>query len=199
MMWRRPWIYLAILACLVVLIYFALNAYYLVAANGLVDTEWGQLNSAYHERTAIVAPLIGQLRTIALYDRSDYDALRSAEADAQRLAPSGREAVTVDPKAFADYVDVQRRLTAAMYTMIGLGRRDATLKYDDGFIDMQNELDKTSADIERAKKRYDSAARTFDDERKAWPDDMIGKLLGHSYDLKGTFAERHAKKPRAGG
>lgn len=191
---RKVWMWAGIVVGVVVVSWLSLSAYYLNAENGLCNTEWGVLNAAYHDRAAIIPGLAGTVRSVALYDGRDYGSLKSAEAAVASYTYSGDELVTDDPSSFEQYVQTQRELTSAIYTIIGIGRDDPTLRYDAGFVDLQNVLAVNAARIERAKRRYDDAARIYNDSRKSFPDVVIAKLLGNDFRAKGMFAEHNGAK-----
>jgi LemA protein len=197
---RRVWIIVGVSAAIVVGVTIALYAYYLIAMIGAVQTEWGELNFAYLTRANLVPGLLGTTRSIALHNPQEFDALKAAYATVAQYNGSGKTDVTGDPQPFAAYVAAQKALTSAIYSDIAVGRRDPVIKYDQGFVTIQNELDLASAGIERSKKRYDNAARTFNEARKTFPDDVLAKIMGKQYRVQGIFAENAgAKKARPAG
>ncbi len=162
--------------------------------NGLVHQQeavklhWGQVETQYERRLALIPNLVNTVKGYAKHERETFLAVTQARqhaSDAQRALGSTHNSKTI--KAFSD---AQQQLTAAMGKLMVVVERYPTLKANENFLMLQNQLEGTENRIAVERKRYNDAVGIFNAHIRQFPTNLIARYMG-------TFEPEHYFKAQA--
>ena len=144
----------------------------LVAQNEQVANAWAQVRNVLQRRADLIPNLVETVKGYAAHEKDVFKAV----ADAR-----GRLAGAVTPH---DAATANAGLTSALGRLFAIAEAYPTLKANENFIRLQDELAGTENRITVERMRYNETVRAFNTSIKTFPAVFVAKYLGftpHEY------------------
>ena len=101
------------------------------------------------------------------------------------------EEVLNDPAAFAKFQAAQGQLTSALSRLLAVSENYPNLKADQGFRDLQAQLEGTENRVTVARNRYIQTIKEYNVAVRSFPNNLTAMMFG--YDPKPTFTVENEK------
>jgi len=157
-----------------------------------VKAAWGDVEASYQRRADLVPNLVETVKAYAKHERETFTAVTEARARAGeiKLTPQMIE----DPQAMAKFQQAQAALGSSLSRLLVVMEKYPELKANQGFQDLQNQLEGTENRINVARQRYNKAVETFNTSIRVFPNNLTNNWL-LNLKLKEPFkAEEGAEK-----
>ena len=157
-----------------------------------VKAAWGDVEASYQRRADLVPNLVETVKAYAKHERETFTAVTEARARAGeiKLTPQMIE----DPQAMAKFQQAQASLGSSLSRLLVVMEKYPELKANQGFQDLQNQLEGTENRINVARQRYNKSVETFNTSIRIFPNNLTNNWLLH-LNLKESFkAEEGAEK-----
>ena len=157
-----------------------------------VKAAWGDVEASYQRRADLVPNLVETVKAYAKHERETFTAVTEARARAGeiKLTPQMIE----DPQAMAKFQQAQASLGSSLSRLLVVIEKYPELKANQGFQDLQNQLEGTENRINVARQRYNKSVETFNTSIRIFPNNLTNNWLLH-LNLKESFkAEEGAEK-----
>jgi LemA protein len=96
-----------------------------------------------------------------------------------------------DPEAFAKFQAAQGQLTSALSRLLAVSENYPNLKADQGFRDLQAQLEGTENRVTVARNRYIQTVKEYNVAVRSFPNNLTAMMFG--YDPKPTFTVENEK------
>jgi LemA protein len=178
----------ALLALIAVLLALALLpgcGYNAMQANEeAVKAAWGDVESAYQRRADLVPNLVETVKAYAKHERETLAAVTEARSKAGSITMT--KAMLDDPQALAKFQEAQGALSSSLSRLLVVVEQYPDLKANQGFQDLQHQLEGTENRINVARSRYNKAVETFNTSIRMFPNNLTNSMLLH-LKLKESF------------
>jgi LemA protein len=157
-----------------------------------VKAAWGDVEATYQRRNDLIPNLVEVVKAYAKHERETLTAVTEARAKVGAMqVPTN---ILDDPKAFAQFQEVQAGMSSALSRLMVVVEKYPDLKANQNFQDLQHQLEGTENRINVARTRYNKAVEVFNSSIRIFPNNLTNKLLLH-LSLKEPFkAEAGAEK-----
>lgn len=162
-----------------------------VKMNEDVSESWGNVQTSYQRRNDLIGNLVNTVKGAADFEKSTLTAVIEARAKAT--------AVTVDPKnitpeQLAQFNQAQSGVSSSLSRLLVSVEAYPTLKANENFLKLQDELASTENQILTARTRFNEAIKPFNNHVKTFPNSILAGWFG--FTGKPYFdAEPSAAKP----
>ena len=156
---------------------------------------WSEVQSQYRQRADQIPALVEPVRQRAPAEREVLDEVMAARDEV--VAILNADGFIAEPERFRQYVQAQRRLTAALDTLYETIERYPELTGDTRFADRLAEFQHLEDRIVVARSDLISAVRAHNQELREIPDRWVAAILRS--DAKPLTAFAQARLERTGG
>ena len=161
------------------------------------DTKaaWSEVINQYQRRADLIPNLVNTVKGYAAHERETLESVVQARARATnvQITPESLK----DEAAFRKFQEAQQGLSGALGRLLALAEQYPNLKADQGFRDLQSQLEGTENRITVARKRYIEKVAEFNKMVRYFPTNLTAKFLLH-LDEKANFTvadEKAVAKP----
>lgn len=161
------------------------------------DTKaaWSEVINQYQRRADLIPNLVSTVKGYAAHEKETLESVVQARAKATsvQLTPE----LLKDEAAFKKFQEAQQGLSGALGRLLALAENYPNLKADQGFRDLQSQLEGTENRITVARKRYIDKVAEFNKMVRYFPTNLTAKFLLH-LDEKANFTvadEKAVAKP----
>lgn len=157
--------------------------------NVLVDKDeacnaaWSDYESNLQRRTDMIPQLVAVVKGSAAHEETTLIAVTQARASATRpeikLDPKNDD--FADPAKFAAFQQAQGQLGAAMSRLLVANEAYPTLQANQGFHDLQVQIEGTENRLLRAREQYNLAARNYNTELRHVSGQVLNPLTGNPF------------------
>jgi LemA protein len=150
---------------------------------------WSEVLNQYQRRADLVPNLV---QTVKGYAEHEKEVLTNV-ADARSKVGSMQITPELlnDPEAFAKFQAAQGQLTSALSRLLAVAENYPNLKADQGFRDLQAQLEGTENRITVARNRYIETIKNYNIAVRSFPNNLTAMLFG--YSTKPSFAVENEK------
>ncbi|MEG1380168.1 MAG: LemA family protein, partial [Bacteroidales bacterium] len=174
---------IGVLVILVALIGWGMSAYNgMVTAEEQVDAQWGNVENVYQRRADLIPNLVSTVKGYATHESTTLENVIAARAKATSVTV---DANNLNEATLKKYQAAQGELSQALGRLLAVSERYPDLKANQGFIDLQSQLEGTENRITVARNRYNEAAKHFNVTIRQFPDVIIAGIGG--FDKKPYF------------
>ena len=161
------------------------------------DTKaaWSEVINQYQRRADLIPNLVNTVKGYAAHERETLEGVVQARAKATNLQITPE--LLKDEAAFKKFQEAQQGLSGALGRLLALAENYPNLKADQGFRDLQSQLEGTENRITVARKRYIEKVAEFNKMVRYFPTNLTAKFLLH-LDEKANFTvadEKAVAKP----
>ncbi|MDR2541479.1 MAG: LemA family protein [Candidatus Peribacteria bacterium] len=185
---KGSWVILGLVAILVL---WGIGSYNgLVNGQEAVETQWGQVENVYQRRADLIPNLVATVKGYATHEQGALTAVVEARAKATAITidPSN-----VTPEQLKAFSNAQGELSQALGRLLAVKEAYPDLKANQGFLDLQTQLEGTENRISTERHRFNEVARGYNTSVRNFPGNIIANLFG--FEKKPYFeAEEGANK-----
>lgn len=169
-----PWI---ILGGIVLIGYFYLKGINntAVTLEQGVKESWGNVQTSYQRRNDLIGNLVKTVQGAAEYEKGTLTAVIEARAKATSMTidPSN-----ITPEQLAQFNQVQGGMSSALSRLLVTVEQYPSLKANENFLKLQDELASTENQILTARTRYNEAIKPFNNSILTFPRSLFAKMFG---------------------
>jgi LemA protein len=189
---KKTWIVLAIIAVIVLIVYSSLKGTYnnMVTKDETVSAAWSQVENVYQRRADLIPNLVNTVKGYAAHEQGTLTAVIEARAKATSttIDPSN-----ITPEQLRQFNEAQGGLGDALSKLMVVVERYPDLKANQGFLDLQTQLEGTENRITVERKRFNEAAQAYNTYIRRFPSNIFAGIFG--FEKKAYFeAEAGANK-----
>ena len=161
------------------------------------DTKaaWSEVINQYQRRADLIPNLVNTVKGYAAHEKETLESVVQARAIATSVELTGQ--LLMDEDAFKKFQEAQQGLSSALGRLLALAENYPNLKADQGFRDLQSQLEGTENRITVARKRYIDKVAEFNKMVRYFPTNLTAKFLLH-LEEKANFTvadEKAVAKP----
>ena len=149
-----------------------------------VKAAWSEVLNQYQRRADLVPNLVNTVRGYAAQEERVLVEVTQARSKVGSIQATPE--LINDPVAFKRFQDAQGELTQALSRLLVVSENYPQLKSDQGFRDLQAQLEGTENRIAVARNRYIQAVREYNVLVRSFPSNLTAKLFG--YTVKPNFS-----------
>src|SRR5450830_1503433 len=152
--------------------------------------SWSEVLNQYQRRADLVPNLVNVVKGYAEHEKEVLTQVanaRSKEGSMQVTAD-----VLNDPEAFAKFQAAQGQLTSALSRLMAVSENYPNLRTNQGFRDLQAQLEGTENRITVARNRYIKSVQEYNVTVRSFPSNLTAMVLG--YKQKANFSVENEKE-----
>jgi LemA protein len=151
--------------------------------------SWSEVLNQYQRRADLVPNLVNVVKGYAAHEKEVLTEVADARARVGSIQVT--EEVLNDPEAFAKFQAAQGQLTSALSRLLAVSENYPNLKADQGFRDLQAQLEGTENRVTVARNRYIQTIKEYNVAVRSFPQNLTAMMFG--YDPKPTFTVENEK------
>ena len=138
----------------------------------------------YQRRTDLVPNLVNTVKGYAAHEEKVLTDVANARSKVGSMQVTPE--LINDPEAFAKFQAAQGQLTSALSRLLVVSENYPNLKADQGFRDLQAQLEGTENRITVARNRYIETIKNYNVAVRSFPENLTAMMFG--YKTKASFA-----------
>jgi LemA protein len=159
------WLYIVLGIILLLLIIFWATYNSLIVGRNRVDNAWSQIDVQLKRRFDLIPNLVETVKGYAKHERKVFEEVTKA-----RTAMGS--AKTLAEKAKADNM-----LSGTLKTLFAVAENYPTLKANENFLQLQEELSGTESKIAYSRQFYNDSVLNFNNKLQVFPTNAIGTMF----------------------
>jgi len=171
----HPWLKRALLLSCLSLSACGYNQFQ--SGNEQVKASWSEVISQYQRRADLIPNLVNVVKGQADFEQGTLQAVVDARAKATSLQASPE--LVNDPQALQKFQQAQKDLSGSLSRLLVVSENYPTLRANQGFIDLQAQLEGTENRIAVARKRYIQAVQDYNITVHSFPSNLTAMALGY--------------------
>jgi LemA protein len=148
----------------------------LVQGDEAVKAAWGNVENVYQRRADLVPNLVATVKGSAQHEEKVLAEVTAARASATQVKLSADE--LSDPDKLKRFEDAQAQLSGALGRLLAVSESYPTLKANEGFRDLQSQLEGTENRIAVERRKYNEAVQEYNVRCRSFPSVIAAKLWG---------------------
>ena len=152
-------------------------------SSNAVDAAWAEVENQYQRRADLVPNLVATVKGYATHEQTTLEAVIAARAKATSVTI---DASHLTPETMAQFEQAQGALGGALSRLLAVAESYPDLKANQGFHDLQVQLEGTENRITIARRRYIEAVQQFNNLVTVVPTSWTNGLMFH-YQPKPQF------------
>lgn len=141
-----------------------------------IKASWSEVVNQYQRRADLVPNLVNTVQGEANFERTTLTQV--VEARARATAIQATPALVDDPAAFAKFQAAQGELSTALSRLLVVTENYPALKANQGFRDLQAQLEGTENRIAVARHRYIQAVQDYNVTVRSFPSNLTAMAFG---------------------
>jgi LemA protein len=142
-----------------------------------VFRAWGDVESNLQRRADLIPNLVETVKGYAAHEKETLQAVVQARSQAAGVKLSSED--LGNPQAMERLSQAQGALSSALSRLMVVVERYPDLKANQGFLDLQNQLEGTENRINVARQRYNREVEVFNASIRKFPYSLTNSLLLH--------------------
>ncbi|MFM6854929.1 MAG: LemA family protein [Sphingopyxis sp.] len=138
--------------------------------------KWADVQSNFQRRANLVGNLVSTVQAAASSERTILTEVANARAGAGQVSLTPEQ--LNDPAAMARYQQAQGQVTVALGRLVALQETYPQLRSQEGFLNLQSQLESTENRIQISIRDYNEAVRKYNTTIRTFPD-AIGARIVH--------------------
>ncbi len=151
--------------------------------------SWSEVLNQYQRRADLVPNLVNVVKGYAAHEKEVLTEVANARSKvgSMQITPE----LLNDPEAFARFQAVQGQMTSALSRLLAVAENYPNLKADQGFRDLQAQLEGTENRITVARNRYIASIKDYNVSVRSFPNNLTAMMFG--YKTKPSFTVENEK------
>jgi LemA protein len=147
------------------------------SGNEQVKASWSEVLSQYQRRADLIPNLVNVVKGQANFEQSTLQAVVDARAKATAIQASPE--LVNDAQAFQKFQQAQKELSGSLSRLLVVAENYPTLLANQGFIELQAQLEGTENRIAVARNRYIKAVQDYNVTVHSFPSNLTAWALGY--------------------
>ena len=151
--------------------------------------SWSEVLNQYQRRADLVPNLVNVVKGYAAHEKEVLTEVANARSKvgSMQITPE----LLNDPEAFARFQAAQGQMTSALSRLMAVAENYPNLKADQGFRDLQAQLEGTENRITVARNRYIASIKDYNVSVRSFPNNLTAMMFG--YKTKPSFTVENEK------
>jgi LemA protein len=150
----------------------------MVGMREAVDGQWGNVENVYQRRADLIPNLVSTVKGYAAHEQETFTAVTEARAKATQVTAEMTPEVLNDPAMLQKFQAAQEGLSSALARLMVVVERYPDLKANQGFLDLQAQLEGTENRIAVERRRFNETAREYNTMIKRFPASIVAGMTG---------------------
>jgi LemA protein len=150
-----------------------------------VDGQWANVENVYQRRADLIPNLVETVKGYAEHERETLEAVVNARAKATQVTAELTPEAMNDPAALQKFQAAQGELSSALGRLMVVMERYPDLKANQGFLDLQAQLEGTENRITVERRRFNEMAQGYNTTIRRFPMAMLAGMFG--FEKKAYF------------
>jgi LemA protein len=151
--------------------------------------SWSEVLNQYQRRADLVPNLVATVKGYAEHEEKVLTEVADARSKVGSMQVTPE--VLNDPEAFAKFQAAQGQLTSALSRLMAVAENYPNLKADQGFRDLQAQLEGTENRVTVARNRYIASIKDYNVAVRSFPNNLTAMMFG--YKAKPSFTVEDEK------
>lgn len=151
--------------------------------------SWSEVLNQYQRRADLVPNLVETVKGYAEHEKEVLTEVADARSKVGSIQVTPE--VLNDPEAFAKFQAAQGQLTSALSRLMAVAENYPNLKADQGFRDLQAQLEGTENRVTVARNRYIESVKEYNISVRSFPNNLTAMVFG--YKAKPSFTVENEK------
>jgi len=189
---KKTWIILAVVAVLLLLAYSSVKSSYnnMVTMQEGVTAQWSQVENVYQRRSDLIPNLVNTVKGYADFEKETLTQVIEARAKATSVNINPEK---LDAQSMQNFQNAQSGLSSALSKLMVVVEKYPDLKANQGFLDLQAQLEGTENRITVERQKFNETAQTYNTFIRTFPKNIFAGMFG--FEKKAYFeAEKGAEK-----
>lgn len=152
--------------------------------------SWSEVLNQYQRRADLVPNLVATVKGYAEHEEKVLTEVADARSKVGSMQVTPE--VLNDPEAFAKFQAAQGQLTGALSRLMAVAENYPNLKADQGFRDLQAQLEGTENRVTVARNRYIASVKDYNVAIRSFPNNLTAMMFG--YKPKPSFTVDNEKQ-----
>jgi len=162
----------------------------MVAMDEGVAASWSQVENVYQRRSDLIPNLVNTVKGYADFEKSTLTAVIEARAKATQVTV---DPTKLTPASMQQFQQAQGGLSSALGRLMVVAEKYPDLKANEGFLNLQAQLEGTENRITVERQRFNEIARSYNTYIRQFPNMIIASM--RNFEKKAYFeAEKGAEK-----
>ncbi|WP_341709862.1 LemA family protein [Limnobacter sp.] len=148
-----------------------------------VKAAWAEVLNQYQRRADLVPNLVNVVKAEANFEQETLTQVVEARSKATSIQATPE--LINDPDAFNKFQQAQGELSGALSRLLLITESYPNLKANQGFRDLQTQLEGTENRITVARNRYIKSVQDYNVTVRSFPNNLTAMVMG--YDVKPSF------------
>ena len=150
-----------------------------------VTSQWAQVENAYQRRADLIPNLVATVKGYAEYEQETLTKVIEARSKATSI---NINADNMNPDMLQQFQQAQDELSSALSRLLVVVEKYPDLKANQGFLDLQAQLEGTENRIAVERQKFNTATMTYNQYIRKFPQLIVAKIF--SFDKKEYFEAR---------
>ena len=155
-----------------------------------VKASWSEVLNQYQRRADLVPNIVNTVKGEAKFEQDTLTQVIEARSKATSIQATPE--LINDPQAFQRFQQAQSQLTGALSRLMAVSENYPSLKANQGFRDLQAQLEGTENRITVARNRYIKSVQAYNVTVRSLPTNLTAMVFG--YKEKPNFAVENEKE-----
>jgi LemA protein len=151
--------------------------------------SWAEVLNQYQRRADLVPNLVETVKGYATHEQEVFTDVANARSKVGSMQVTPE--LLNDPEAFAKFQAAQGQLTSALSRLMAVAENYPNLKADQGFRDLQAQLEGTENRVTVARNRYITTIKDYNVAVRSFPNNLTAMMFG--YKAKPSFTVENEK------
>jgi LemA protein len=151
--------------------------------------SWSEVLNQYQRRADLVPNLVETVKGYAAHEQEVLTDVANARSKVGSMQVTPE--LLNDPEAFAKFQAAQGQLTGALSRLMAVAENYPNLKADQGFRDLQAQLEGTENRVTVARNRYIETIKEYNTAVRSFPNNLTAMAFG--YKTKPSFTVENEK------
>jgi LemA protein len=143
-----------------------------------VDSQWGNVENVYQRRADLIPNLVETVKGYATHERETLEAVVQARAKATQVQTELTPETLNDPQAMQRFQAAQNELGSALGRLMVVVEKYPDLKANQGFLDLQAQLEGTENRIAVERNRFNEKAQGYNTAIRRFPMSLMAGTFG---------------------
>jgi LemA protein len=150
-----------------------------------VDGQWGNVENVYQRRADLIPNLVETVKGYAVHERETLEAVVTARAKATQVQTELTPEAMNDPAMLQKFQAAQKDLGSALGRLMVVVEKYPDLKANQGFLDLQAQLEGTENRIAVERRRFNELAQAYNTTIRRFPMAFMAGMFG--FEKKAYF------------
>ena len=147
----------------------------LVEEQQSVDQAWAEVENQYQRRADLIPNIVNTVKGYSSHEEETLVKVTEARAKATSITI---DADNLDEATLAKFQETQNQLSSALKSLLSVAEAYPDLKANEGFMNLQTQLEGTENRITIARRNYTEAVREYNTQIKKFPTNIYAGWFG---------------------